>query len=85
MDLENSQNLVLYLYVVVVISFCTVLGMFYAFSSLGPALGYILGGQLLDVYVDYPKPPPRFVLATLVNIYILCMFYSTTWTVTMYM
>ena len=24
----------------------------YAFATLGPALGYIIGGQLLDVYVD---------------------------------
>ena len=23
----------------------------YAFATLGPALGYIIGGQLLDVYV----------------------------------
>ena len=25
----------------------------YAFATLGPALGYIIGGQLLDVYVDF--------------------------------
>ena len=24
----------------------------YAFATLGPALGYIIGGQLLDVYVE---------------------------------
>ena len=25
----------------------------YALATLGPALGYIIGGQLLDVYVDF--------------------------------
>ena len=25
----------------------------YAFATLGPALGYIIGGQLLYVYVDF--------------------------------
>ena len=25
----------------------------YAFATLGLALGYIIGGQLLDVYVDF--------------------------------
>ena len=25
----------------------------YAFVTLGPALGYIIGGQLSDVYVDF--------------------------------
>ena len=25
----------------------------YAFATLGPALGYIIGGQLLDVNVDF--------------------------------
>ena len=25
----------------------------YAFATLGPALGYIIDGQLLDVYVDF--------------------------------
>ena len=25
----------------------------YAFATLGPALRYIIGGQLLDLYVDF--------------------------------
>ena len=25
----------------------------YAFVTLGPALGYIIGGQIWDVYVDF--------------------------------
>ncbi|KAK3087766.1 hypothetical protein FSP39_010363 [Pinctada imbricata] len=28
-------------------------GILYAFATLGPALGYIVGGQMLDIYVDY--------------------------------
>ena len=27
----------------------------YAFATLGPALGYIIGGQLLAVYVDFDQ------------------------------
>lgn len=25
----------------------------YSFSTLGPALGYVIGGQLLNLYVDF--------------------------------
>jgi len=28
-------------------------GIMYAFATLGPALGYIIGGQLLNIYVDF--------------------------------
>lgn len=28
-------------------------GVLYAFATLGPALGYIIGGQFLNIYVDY--------------------------------
>ena len=31
----------------------TLLGIFYACTTLGPALGYIGGGQLLRIYVDF--------------------------------
>ncbi|KAJ8322002.1 hypothetical protein KUTeg_000473 [Tegillarca granosa] len=31
-------------------------GILYAFATLGPALGYIIGGRLLDVYVDFHEP-----------------------------
>jgi len=34
-------------------------GIMSASSILGPAVGYILGGSLLNIYVDYPKSPPR--------------------------
>lgn len=27
----------------------------YAFATLGPALGYVVGGQLLDLYVDFDQ------------------------------
>lgn len=29
------------------------IGIMYAFATLGPAMGYIIGGQLLEVYVDF--------------------------------
>ncbi|XP_052764566.1 solute carrier organic anion transporter family member 4C1-like isoform X2 [Mya arenaria] len=29
------------------------IGIMYAFATLGPAMGYILGGQLLEIYVDF--------------------------------
>ena len=31
------------------------LGVMYACSTLGPAIGYIVGGQLLTIYVDYGR------------------------------
>lgn len=31
------------------------LGFFYGAAALGPGLGYIVGGQLLDIYVDFDK------------------------------
>nr|XP_053651830.1 solute carrier organic anion transporter family member 4A1-like [Cherax quadricarinatus] len=34
------------------------LGIFYAMAVLGPALGYLLGGQFLKVYIDAPSVDP---------------------------
>ena len=34
------------------------LGLMAGASILGPALGYILGGALLEIYVDFPNLPP---------------------------
>ncbi|KAK3598165.1 hypothetical protein CHS0354_008840 [Potamilus streckersoni] len=31
------------------------IGVMYAFATLGPALGYIIGGQMLNVYVDFNR------------------------------
>ena len=28
-------------------------------STIGPTLGYIIGGALTDIYVDWPKDPPK--------------------------
>ncbi|XP_060574876.1 solute carrier organic anion transporter family member 4C1-like [Ruditapes philippinarum] len=33
------------------------IGIMYAFATLGPAMGYIIGGQLLDIYVDFDTVP----------------------------
>ena len=30
-------------------------GCLYGSAALGPGLGYIVGGQLLDIYVDFDK------------------------------
>lgn len=30
-----------------------ILGIFYACTTLGPALGFTIGGQLLRIYVDF--------------------------------
>lgn len=35
--------------------FC-LLGIGYAMSLLGPAVGYVLGGQLLNIYIDIEIP-----------------------------
>ncbi|XP_060072652.1 solute carrier organic anion transporter family member 4C1-like [Ylistrum balloti] len=32
------------------------IGIFYSFATFGPALGYIIGGQMLNVYVDFNEP-----------------------------
>ncbi|KAL3892416.1 hypothetical protein ACJMK2_004626 [Sinanodonta woodiana] len=34
------------------------IGVMYAFATLGPALGYIIGGQMLSVYVDFNRVDP---------------------------
>lgn len=34
----------------------SLLGIGYAMSLLGPAIGYVLGGQLLQVYIDVNMP-----------------------------
>lgn len=36
----------------------TYLGVFYAFSSLGPAAGFVMGGTFLDSWHDVPNDPP---------------------------
>ena len=35
--------------------FCYLLGLFYAFAILGPAVGYLVGGAFLNIYVDVDK------------------------------
>lgn len=35
-----------------IFSFLVLLGIGFAMSVLGPAFGYVLGGQLLTVYID---------------------------------
>ena len=41
--------------------FCDVVilfsGIMYAFATLGPAMGYIIGGRFLDIYVDFDQIP----------------------------
>lgn len=36
-----------------------ILGIFYGSSALGPAIGYLAGGEFLNIYVDTPKSPPE--------------------------
>ena len=40
-------------YEVSIVSFFS--GILYAFATLGPAMGYIIGGQFLDIYVDFDQ------------------------------
>lgn len=40
------------------------IGILYAFASLGPAMGYIIGGQLLEIYVDFDTVPSSEVRIT---------------------
>jgi len=42
-----------------VYSLLYIVGIMAGFSILGPALGFIMGGSLLNIYVDHPKPPPE--------------------------
>ncbi|KAL4217826.1 Solute carrier organic anion transporter [Mactra antiquata] len=61
------------------------IGIMYAFATLGPALGYIIGGQLLELYVDFDTVPlsdiditpedPRWVGAWWVGFVIASMFF----------
>ena len=30
-------------------------------SGFGPSLGYVVGGNLLEIYVDHPRKPPLLV------------------------
>jgi organic anion transporter 4A len=39
------------------LSFCAA-GIYYTTAIVGPALGYVLGGQLLTVYTDYLSVDP---------------------------
>ena len=42
-----------------IILFLLFVGLMAGASIFGPALGYILGGSLLNIYVDFPNPPPK--------------------------
>ena len=37
------------------------LGIFMGFSSIGPAIGYLGGGQILNIYVDFYRQGQGFV------------------------
>ncbi|XP_074850293.1 solute carrier organic anion transporter family member 4C1-like [Carettochelys insculpta] len=60
------------------------IGIGYAMSLLGPALGYVLGGQLLNIYIDVPLQPstemdpddPRWLGAWWIAFLLCCI---TTW------
>ena len=42
-------------------------GIFYACSALGPAIGFVIGGQCLSLYVDFYR----------VNKYVFCLYWSS--------
>ncbi|XP_053160137.1 solute carrier organic anion transporter family member 4C1-like isoform X5 [Hemicordylus capensis] len=56
------------------------IGISYAMSSLGPAIGYVLGGQMLRIYVDFKHPgsvdidpdDPRWVGAWWISFVVCC-------------
>uniref|UniRef100_A0A8C3XS78 Solute carrier organic anion transporter family member n=1 Tax=Chelydra serpentina TaxID=8475 RepID=A0A8C3XS78_CHESE len=52
------------------------IGIGYAMSLLGPALGYVLGGQLLNIYIDIDPDDPRWLGAWWIA-FLLCCF--ATW------
>lgn len=33
-------------------------GIFYAMAVVGPAIGYVVGGQFLNIYIDAPQENP---------------------------
>lgn len=35
-----------------------VIGVYYATAIIGPALGYVLGGQMLELYTDFLSVKP---------------------------
>ncbi|XP_065566479.1 solute carrier organic anion transporter family member 4A1-like isoform X2 [Artemia franciscana] len=39
-------------------------GIFYVFVSFGPAVGFLLGSELLRIFIDYPSPVPSEVTIT---------------------
>lgn len=47
----------------------SLLGIGYAMSLLGPAIGYVLGGQLLNVYIDIQIPERQ-------DIKVFCFLFS---------
>ena len=58
-------------YMTILNAFDLSLGIGYSMSILGPAIGYVLGGQLLTVYIDVAMGQRQDTICFSFNIFIL--------------